>query len=146
MALLFTYYSPWYLLIHFLVLFTVLMYPRNFLFQFWRGNLGEACKAFSAQQPKGEITLLIDGKEKSADEAPSEDHLELELRELISSGHSLSMVYFSLGQFLSIFIFLLPNIISFILISFCSSDVFAYFLLHLEDQKHLVFFRFLDTL
>ncbi|XP_020104692.1 uncharacterized protein LOC109721443 isoform X2 [Ananas comosus] len=71
--------------------------------EFWRGNLGEACEAFSAQQPKGEITLLIDGKEKPADEAPSEDHLELELRELISSGHSLSM-------------------------------------------KHLVFFRFLDTL
>ncbi|XP_044474535.1 ribosomal RNA small subunit methyltransferase I [Mangifera indica] len=59
--------------------------------QFWRGTLGEAKDAFSTQQPKGEITLLVEGKAICAVEAPSEDQLENELRELISSGHNLSM-------------------------------------------------------
>ncbi|XP_058106009.1 uncharacterized protein LOC131249342 isoform X2 [Magnolia sinica] len=59
--------------------------------QFWRGTLGEAKEAFSNQQPKGEITLLIEGKENSVDEVPSETQLEHDLRDLISNGQSLSM-------------------------------------------------------
>ncbi|KAG1334135.1 putative ribosomal RNA small subunit methyltransferase I [Cocos nucifera] len=59
--------------------------------EFWRGTLGEANKIFSTQQPRGEITLLIEGKAKSVAEVPSDDQLELELRELISNGHSISM-------------------------------------------------------
>ncbi|XP_038716241.1 ribosomal RNA small subunit methyltransferase I [Tripterygium wilfordii] len=58
--------------------------------EFWRGSLAEAKEAFSMHQPKGEITLLIEGKEKLAVESPSECQLENELRDLISSGHSLS--------------------------------------------------------
>lgn len=45
-----------------------------------------------ARQLKGEITFLIEGKSISIDESPSESQLENELRELISEGHSLSMV------------------------------------------------------
>ncbi|XP_058106011.1 uncharacterized protein LOC131249342 isoform X3 [Magnolia sinica] len=60
--------------------------------QFWRGTLGEAKEAFSNQQPKGEITLLIEGKENSVDEVPSETQLEHDLRDLISNGQSLSMM------------------------------------------------------
>ncbi|XP_010254694.1 PREDICTED: uncharacterized protein LOC104595599 isoform X3 [Nelumbo nucifera] len=58
--------------------------------EFWQGTLGEAKAAFSTHQPKGEITLLIEGKAKSIVEAPSEAQLECELRDLISHGHSLS--------------------------------------------------------
>lgn len=47
---------------------------------------------FSSQQPRGEMTVLVEGKAISIVETPSEDELENELRELISSGHSLSMV------------------------------------------------------
>ncbi|XP_026393614.1 uncharacterized protein LOC113288710 [Papaver somniferum] len=59
--------------------------------EFWRGSLGEAKEAFSANQPKGEITLLIEGIATCIPEAPSEDQLEQELKNLISNGHSLSM-------------------------------------------------------
>ncbi|KAI3989198.1 hypothetical protein MKX01_033234 [Papaver californicum] len=59
--------------------------------EFWRGSLGEAKEAFSANQPKGEITLLIEGISARIPEAPSEDQLEQELRNLISNGHTLSM-------------------------------------------------------
>ncbi|KAL6511803.1 hypothetical protein OROGR_021400 [Orobanche gracilis] len=58
---------------------------------FWRGTLGEAKEAFSAHQPKGEITLLIGGITISEGETLSESQLENELGELISQGHSLSM-------------------------------------------------------
>ncbi|CAN6682737.1 unnamed protein product [Malus baccata var. baccata] len=58
--------------------------------EFWRGTLGEAEEAYSTHQPKGEITVLIEGKEDSPVVAPSESQLEDELRDLISSGHSLS--------------------------------------------------------
>lgn len=58
--------------------------------EFWRGTLGEAKEKFSNYQPKGEITLLIEGKMNFSVEAPSDDQLERDLRKLISSGHSLS--------------------------------------------------------
>lgn len=58
--------------------------------EFWRGTLREALEAFSSHQPKGEITFLIEGKPICEAETPSEDQLESELRELISTGHSLS--------------------------------------------------------
>ncbi|KAM6574194.1 hypothetical protein CsatA_022521 [Cannabis sativa] len=58
--------------------------------QFWRGTLGEAKEAFSVHKPKGEITLLIEGKAKPAVETPSDCELEKELSHLISNGHSLS--------------------------------------------------------
>lgn len=54
--------------------------------------MGEAKEVFSTHQPKGEITLLIEGNTKSTVETPSEGQLENELRNLISSGHSLSTV------------------------------------------------------
>lgn len=60
--------------------------------QFWRGTLGEAKEVFSIREPKGEITLITEGKAKSAVENPPEYQLENELQDLISSGHSLSTV------------------------------------------------------
>ncbi|CAN8302735.1 unnamed protein product [Cochlearia groenlandica] len=58
--------------------------------EFWRGSLGEAKQEFLIRQPKGEITLLIEGKEETKAENPTESELEEELRGLISDGHSLS--------------------------------------------------------
>ncbi|CAL4933374.1 unnamed protein product [Urochloa decumbens] len=58
--------------------------------EFWRGTLGEANEAFATRQPKGEITVLIEGQLISVDETPSEDFLEHELRELMTKGHTLS--------------------------------------------------------
>ncbi|XP_015902588.3 uncharacterized protein LOC107435483 isoform X1 [Ziziphus jujuba] len=58
--------------------------------EFWRGTLEEAKEAFASRQPKGEITLLIQGKENPTVETPSESELENELRNLIYNGHSLS--------------------------------------------------------
>ncbi|CAA3019500.1 ribosomal RNA small subunit methyltransferase I [Olea europaea subsp. europaea] len=59
--------------------------------EFWRGTLGEARQAFTANQLKGEITILIEGMTISKDETLTESQLENELRLLISKGHSLSM-------------------------------------------------------
>uniref|UniRef100_A0A7N1A4S4 Tetrapyrrole methylase domain-containing protein n=1 Tax=Kalanchoe fedtschenkoi TaxID=63787 RepID=A0A7N1A4S4_KALFE len=59
--------------------------------EFWRGSLGEAREVFSTRQPKGEITVLIEGKTPSVVEGPSESQLESQLGDLISKGHSLSM-------------------------------------------------------
>ncbi|KAJ0981642.1 hypothetical protein J5N97_009897 [Dioscorea zingiberensis] len=58
--------------------------------EFWRGSLGEATQKFSSQQPRGEITLLIEGKANSVVEIPSDSQIEHHLKVLISNGHSLS--------------------------------------------------------
>lgn len=58
--------------------------------EFWRGTLGKAKVRFLNQQPKGEMTLLIEGRKNCLVETPSEDQLEHELGELISRGHTLS--------------------------------------------------------
>ncbi|KAJ4702013.1 Ribosomal RNA small subunit methyltransferase I [Melia azedarach] len=58
--------------------------------EFWRATLGEAKEALKMHQPKGEITVLIEGKAIGTVETPSEDQLEKELRGLISNGHNLS--------------------------------------------------------
>ncbi|CAH8254703.1 unnamed protein product [Arabidopsis lyrata] len=58
--------------------------------EFWRGSIREAKEEFLIRQPKGEITLLIEGKEETKAENPTESQLEEELRGLISDGHSLS--------------------------------------------------------
>ncbi|KAJ0232108.1 hypothetical protein HA466_0293650 [Hirschfeldia incana] len=58
--------------------------------EFWRGSLGEAQQEFLIRQPKGEITLLIEGKEETRAENPTESQLEQQLAVLISDGHSLS--------------------------------------------------------
>lgn len=71
--------------------YTVLSFA--YILQFWRGTLGEANEAFASRQPKGEITILIEGKLTSDDETPSEEFLEHELRELTSKGHTLSAVH-----------------------------------------------------
>lgn len=49
---------------------------------------------FSTRNLKGEITVIIKGKENSVAELPSESQLEHELRALVSNGHSISMVCF----------------------------------------------------
>ncbi|KAM0944061.1 putative 16S rRNA (cytidine(1402)-2'-O)-methyltransferase [Dioscorea sansibarensis] len=59
--------------------------------EFWRGSLGEAREVFSSQQPRGEITLLIEGNANSVAEIPSDSQIEHHLKVLISNGHSLSM-------------------------------------------------------
>ncbi|KAM3758559.1 hypothetical protein ACB098_01G053800 [Castanea mollissima] len=73
--------------------------------EFWRGTLADAKEVFSTYQPKGEITLLIEGKEKSMVETPSECELENQLRDLISSGHSLSTVMASTQRVYQILVF-----------------------------------------
>ncbi|KAL3640916.1 hypothetical protein CASFOL_015884 [Castilleja foliolosa] len=60
--------------------------------EFFRGTLEEAKDKYSAHQPKGEITLLIEGMKTPEGETLSESQLENELGELIiSQGLSLSM-------------------------------------------------------
>ncbi|GJM84540.1 hypothetical protein PR202_ga00220 [Eleusine coracana subsp. coracana] len=68
--------------------------------EFWRGTLGEASEAFATRQPKGEITILIEGKLTSDDETPSEEFLEHELKELTAKGHTLSAVQAQLNALL----------------------------------------------
>ncbi|GMH17478.1 hypothetical protein Nepgr_019319 [Nepenthes gracilis] len=60
--------------------------------EFWRGTLGEAKEAFLVRKPKGEITVLIEGKANCVIETPLESQIEDELRELITGGNSISMV------------------------------------------------------
>lgn len=69
------------------------IYLYLFVNQFWRGSLGEASQVFSTQQPRGEITLLIEGKANSVAEIPSDSQIEHHLKVLISNGHSLSTVW-----------------------------------------------------
>ncbi|XP_010672704.2 uncharacterized protein LOC104889227 [Beta vulgaris subsp. vulgaris] len=59
--------------------------------EFWHGTLQEAKAAFVSRKPRGEMTLLIEGKAECIDEAPPDSQIEDELKELITSGHSLSM-------------------------------------------------------
>ncbi|XP_020247642.1 uncharacterized protein LOC109825246 isoform X3 [Asparagus officinalis] len=61
--------------------------------EFWRGTLGEANRIFSSRHPKGEITVIVEGKEKFVAETPSESELEHELRSFVSNGHSISMIF-----------------------------------------------------
>ncbi|KAJ7966803.1 Ribosomal RNA small subunit methyltransferase I [Quillaja saponaria] len=69
--------------------------------EFWRGTLGEAKQTFSMRPPKGELTILIEGRENRKVESPSEVELENELRDLISSGQSISMVKcFHIGEYI----------------------------------------------
>ncbi|XP_073020118.1 uncharacterized protein [Primulina eburnea] len=58
--------------------------------EFWRGTLEEAKEAFSAHQPKGEITLMIEGTTNREAKVLTESQIENKLGELISKGHSLS--------------------------------------------------------
>ncbi|XP_078442348.1 tetrapyrrole (Corrin/Porphyrin) Methylase [Wolffia australiana] len=58
--------------------------------EFWRGTFELANKAFSVNQPKGEITVLVEGVKTSQTEVPTESQLEDNLRHLMSGGHSLS--------------------------------------------------------
>lgn len=58
--------------------------------EFWRGTFGKASKEFSIRQPKGELTILIEGHANSKVEPPSDIELENKLRELIENGESLS--------------------------------------------------------
>lgn len=73
--------------------------------QFWRGTLGEAEEVFSTRTPRGEITVLVERKENSPVETPSESQLEDELRDLISNGHSLSTVTTSFRVYRMLFFF-----------------------------------------
>lgn len=86
--------------------------------------LGEAKEAFSTRQPKGEITLLIEGKASKTIESPSETQLENELRELISEGHSLSMVlsHFNLPAILILSIYSMQRNFMFDMYYFCGSS------------------------
>lgn len=102
--------------------------------QFWRGTLGEAKEAFSSHQPKGEITVLVEGKAICVVETPSEDQLEKELRGLLSAGHNLSMVTTTLVVF-TFQIAVCPN--KFL---FCRISYRTFFFLFL--QKFLVFLVF----
>eukprot|EP01018_Ginkgo_biloba_P021895 Gb_29354 [translate_table: standard] len=58
--------------------------------EFWRGTLEEARSEFSQRDPKGEITLLIQGHENDPTKAPTEEELECQLQDLVSNGHSIS--------------------------------------------------------
>lgn len=58
--------------------------------EFWRGTLEDACKTFSSRHPKGEITVIIEGKVKSVTEVPLDCEIEHDLKVLISNGHSIS--------------------------------------------------------
>lgn len=65
------------------------------LFQFWRGTLEQAQKEFEERNPRGEITLVIEGlSESAANELPSEEDVKLELRTLLDAGVSPSEVLF----------------------------------------------------
>ncbi|KAF6144138.1 hypothetical protein GIB67_004811 [Kingdonia uniflora] len=59
--------------------------------EFWRGTIAEAKETFATHQPKGEITLLLEGSRIPIVETPSESQLEHMLRDSISNGCSLSM-------------------------------------------------------
>ncbi|GLJ05502.1 hypothetical protein SUGI_0019170 [Cryptomeria japonica] len=58
--------------------------------EFWKGTLAEAKGEFAQRNPKGEITLLIQGSEDQSVESPEETELESQLQDLFSNGHRLS--------------------------------------------------------
>lgn len=58
--------------------------------EFWKGTLAEAKVEFAQRNPKGEITLLIQGFEDQSAESPAETELESQLEDLFSNGHRLS--------------------------------------------------------
>ncbi|KAG0554000.1 hypothetical protein KC19_12G055000 [Ceratodon purpureus] len=57
--------------------------------EFWRGTLEQAQKEFEERNPRGEMTLVIEGlSESAANELPSEEDVKLELRTLLDAGVS----------------------------------------------------------
>ncbi|EFJ21037.1 hypothetical protein SELMODRAFT_107529, partial [Selaginella moellendorffii] len=59
--------------------------------EFWRGTLGKAQARFKESEPRGEVTLLIDGlPARAAERFPSNEELEDRLEILFESGKSLS--------------------------------------------------------
>ncbi|XP_073386864.1 uncharacterized protein [Physcomitrium patens] len=57
--------------------------------EFWRGTLQQARKEFEERNPRGEMTLVIEGlSESAADELPTEEDVKAELRALLDSGVS----------------------------------------------------------
>lgn len=57
--------------------------------EFWRGTLEQAQREFEQRNPRGEMTLVIEGlSETAADELPSEEDVELGLRTLMDAGVS----------------------------------------------------------
>lgn len=69
--------------------------------EFWRGTLSDARRVFIEKRPKGEITLLIEGRSNVASE-PSEAELEIELEQLISDGNSLSTAVKLVSEVMSV--------------------------------------------
>ena len=64
-------------------------------FQFWRGTLKQAQREFEERNPRGEMTLVIEGlAESAANELPSEEDVKIELRVLLNAGVSPSEVLF----------------------------------------------------
>lgn len=59
--------------------------------EFWRGTLSEAIAEFETRQPRGEITLVVEGsrgaREKESDRSTGAG-LELALKEMMDAGTS----------------------------------------------------------
>jgi 16S rRNA (cytidine1402-2'-O)-methyltransferase len=61
--------------------------------QFWRGTLEEASTEFSSRSPRGEITLVIQGKERSdLERLSSDEEIQQELQRALDNNITISEV------------------------------------------------------
>lgn len=58
--------------------------------EFWRGTLEEANVEFSSRNPRGEITLVIQGLQKADLKGPTDEDIQLELERALANGVSIS--------------------------------------------------------
>lgn len=65
--------------------------------EFWSGELGEACRHYQDQAPKGEFVILVEGARETAPTF-SEGHLQVELQALLAQGLSRSDASRQLAQ------------------------------------------------
>lgn len=66
--------------------------------EIWRGRLAEAIAHFTTQPPRGEFTLVIEGRPPETLEPPSEEELKQRLQDLLQAGLSRSQASRQLAQ------------------------------------------------
>ena len=66
--------------------------------EIWRGSVAEAIAHFTIHSPRGEFTLVIDGKSPEVSEPPSKEDLQRRIKALLQAGLSRSQASRQLAQ------------------------------------------------
>lgn len=66
--------------------------------EFWRGNISEAIEHFKSKEPRGEFTVVIEGKKKEESEKWSEEELTEAIKKELAAGKSAKEISAELAE------------------------------------------------